>query len=70
MLFISVSITSRRYCSSSSPRVGRDLGRSYYPGLTKMPLLDEWSEVGSFNAILCVLPDVLLVVVLRKLLMK
>ncbi len=55
---------------SSSPRVGRDLGRSSHPGLTKAPLSDECSARGSFNACLCVLVDVDCVVVLRKCFMK
>jgi hypothetical protein len=62
----------RKDCSSSSPRVGRDLGRSSHPGLTNAQLSDEWSEEGNLNADL-VLPLVLCALVqfvCRKVLVK
>ncbi len=68
--FSSANIICKNDCSSSSPRVGRDLGRPSHPRQTKMPLSDERNAVGSFSACLCELLDVLHEVMLRKCLMK
>ncbi len=48
--------------SSSSPKVGRDLGRSSHPGLTKVQQSDECSDDGILIAFL-VLPLLLVLLV-------